>query len=327
MDDLKELREMRAVVAEPDAERIAAIRARLTAETGRDARRPHARPPRSHARRLLLVAAVGVAAAATVVVVGIDRRSEVGRMSPSAHPVTAAAVLERAALVAERRPAGPSTGEHRWLYRKTVVRQPNDKEAVTSDEWTRYDGRQTAAIDEEGRLQIEDFVPDPDDDYLSPQQLEQRMRALSTDPATLLSQIRADRRWTDFPVAERGLAANPDAEAFRVIGIYLAETALMPPKLEAALYRALAMVPGVGVEQGVDDGTGRKGLGLYMDDQSSAGTRSYLILAPSTYEYLGRRDLWLRDERIGDGVAFKAGSVYTAAVLTTEFVNRAGDRP
>ena len=61
------------------------------------------------------------------------------------------------------------------------------------------------------------------------------------------------------------------------------------------MYRALGKIPGVGVEVNVEDAAGRRGLGVFREDDG-LGTRRYLILKPETFRYLGMRVLWLRDE-------------------------------
>jgi hypothetical protein len=321
MDDLTALRELRAAVPQPDADRLASARARVVAVTGR---RRLIRP----ARPLLLVMAFGLAAGLTLVLVLVDQMAGGGHRPPREHNLAASAVLEQAALVAERRSTGTSSDAQQWQYRKYLVKQNNGEESI--EEWIRYDGKQTATYDDAGRLKIENVKLAPGENRPSPEQFDQRLRALPTDPAMLLAQIRSDRFLID--PTEEGFteAGDPDAEAFQSISSYLQQKAFMPPKLEAAMYRALAMIPGVGVEEGVDDGTGRKGLGIYKDGLDSADldpTRSYLILARGTYDYLGRRTVWLRDEWIGSSLAFRAGTVYTAAELGAGLVAEPGQRP
>ena len=167
------------------------------------------------------------------------------------------------------------------------------------EEWIRYDGKQIARYDD-GRLRISDVPPDPGDDDLSPQRYAEKLRELPTDPDKLLAHVRGDRHWIDLPVEEgaTGAREDPDARAFRVISVYLGQQAIMPPKLEAAMYRALGKIPGVGVEVSVEDAAGRKGLGVFRD-AGGLDTRQYLILEPETFRYLGMRVLWLRDEMSG----------------------------
>lgn len=100
----------------------------------------------------------------------------------------------------------------------------------------------------------------------------------------------------------------------------------MPPKLEAAMYRALGKIPGVGVEVDVEDAAGRKGLGVFRE-AGGLDTREYLILEPETFRYLGMRVLWLRDEMSGSSdLMFRAGSVYSTAELASGIVEKAGQR-
>ncbi|AWS42858.1 CU044_5270 family protein [Streptosporangium sp. 'caverna'] len=325
MDDLTALRELRADAPEPGAERLAAARARLVAGTDRAANR---RGFLSLGRPMVLAGAFGLVAALVLTLFQIDRT---GDPSPptAARYASASEVFAQAALVAEARSTDASPRPDQWQYSKSLSRQPNEDsgDADTMEEWIRYDGKQTAGYDDDGRLRISDVPPDPGDDDLSPQQYAEKLRELPTDPDKLLAHVRGDRHWIDLPV-EEGVAPareDPDARAFRVISVYLEQQAIMPPKLEAAMYRALGKIPGVGVEVDVEDAAGRKGLGVFRETDG-LDTRRYLILEPKTFRYLGMRMLWLRDEMLGSDLIFRAGSVYSTAELASGIVEKAGQR-
>jgi hypothetical protein len=57
-----------------------------------------------------------------------------------------------------------------------------------------------------------------------------------------------------------------------------------PPAAEANVYRALATIPGVSVEQGIKDAVGRPVIGIGI-----AGGGDQLLLAPTTYDIIGAR--------------------------------------
>lgn len=328
MDDLTALRELRADAPEPDAGRLAATRARLVAGTDRAANR---RGFLSLGRPMVLAGAFGLVAALVLTLVQIDRTGGAGDTSPpnAARYASASEVFAQAALVAEARSTEASPRPDQWQYSKSLSRQPNEDsgDGRPTEEWIRYDGKQTAGYDADGRLRISDVPPDPGDDDLSPQRYAKKLRELPTDPDKLLAHVRGDRHWIDLPVEEgaTGTPEDPDARAFRVISVYLGQQAIMPPKLEAAMYRALGKIPGVGVEVDVEDAAGRKGLGVFRE-AGGPDTRRYLILEPKTFRYLGMRMLWLRDEMSGSELMFRAGSVYSIAELASGIVEKAGQR-
>jgi hypothetical protein len=59
-----------------------------------------------------------------------------------------------------------------------------------------------------------------------------------------------------------------------------------PPKAEAAVFRALATLPGITVQQGITDAAGAAATGLSDD-----GGYHQLLLDPRTYQVLGLREL------------------------------------
>ncbi|MEV0382071.1 CU044_5270 family protein [Nonomuraea sp. NPDC050643] len=323
MDDLRSLRELRAVVPEPGQEWLVPERRRLL-------RRMRGRR-RGLGRALLLAGVLGTATAVAVVVARPQPPittpvgpSQAVRLDPSV-------VLARAAdTVGRREGAGEVPRPTQWQYTKTLDKQPNRDETQTFERWMRYDGKQTAGFDEAGKPVVRDVPPDPGDDDLSPQQYDQKLRALPTDPKRLLAKVTGDRHWIDWPV-EEGVpkVVEPDASrAYRVITLYLSRYGVMPPKLEAAMFRALALIPGIRIEQGIPDAAGRRGLGVWLDNGIDSPFRDYDILDPETYRYLGRHTVWLRDEYSqsgGDLMAAK-GSVWTTALLTSTIVDRPGER-
>ncbi|MFI6908741.1 CU044_5270 family protein [Nonomuraea sp. NPDC050394] len=325
MDELRSLREWRADVPEPGAEWIIPERRRLlTRIRGRG---------RALGRRLLAVGAMG--AAITVAVVTLRPQP------PAQEPATPATVVQfdstlvlaRAAEVAGRRESAPVPLPTQWHYTKTLDKQPNSDTAEPSEGWQRYDGMQAAGFDEDGRLHVgpEENPLDADDDDLTPQQYDAKLRELPTDPKKLLAKVTGDRHWIKG-AREEGVpdSVTPDdIRAYHVIMLYLSRYGSMPPRLEAAMFRALALIPGVRIEQGVSDAAGRSGLGVWLEGPGDAQPyRRYDILDSATYRYLGRRTVWLRDEMHPDmpePVARK-GAVWSTALLASVIVDRPGLR-
>ncbi|MEU4227617.1 hypothetical protein AB0F17_25270 [Nonomuraea sp. NPDC026600] len=166
---------------------------------------------------------------------------------------------------------------------------------------------------------------------MTPQQYDAKLRELPTDPRKLLAKVTGDRHWIEG-AREEGVPKSvvpADVRAYNVIMLYLSRYGTMPPKLEAAMYRALALIPGVRIEQGVSDAAGRSGLGVWLERAGDARAyRKYEILDPATYRYLGSRMVWLRDD-VPPGrsqpVARK-GAVWSTALLSSMIVDRPGQR-
>lgn len=319
MDDLKVLKEMRADAPEPGAERLRTARSRLTeAAEGR-------RPPYRLGFRLVMAGALAVAVAFAVVLVRGGGEAP-GRLPPAGRLANPAVVLEQAALVAEKRPLGSAPRPDQWQYRKYLTVQ-SDGKASTFEEWIRYDGTQSAGHGDTGRLEVRHLKPDPGDDDLSPEQYREKLLRLPTNPAKLLAQVQGDRHWIDKPVEDPGGGEDPGARAFRVLSVYLEQQAVMPPKLEAAIYRALAKIPGARVELDVRDAAGRPGVGVYHESGQNPISRDYLVLDPRTYRLLGNRMLHLRDEVLDDEILARAGSAHTTAELASGIVDQPGQTP
>ncbi|MEV4172483.1 CU044_5270 family protein [Nonomuraea sp. NPDC049709] len=320
-DDLRSLREWRAEIPEPNQEWVIPQRRRmLTRIQGRG---------RTLGRRLLLVGALGAAAALAVTTLRPEPPTPHPANTPPVVQLDSSVVLAHAAEVAGRRKSAQVPLPTQWHYTKTLDKQANSDTVRTGEGWLRYDGRQRADFDEDGKMVVSDIPPDPGDDDLSPQQYDAKLRALPTDPKKLLAKVTADRHWIDYP-KEEGVpkSAEPDADrAYRVITLYLSRYGTMPPRLEATMFRALALIPGVRIEQGVRDAAGRSGLGIWVEGTDTI-SRTYHILDRSTYRYLGTRAVWLRDEFLGgeSEPAFRKGAVWSTALLSSMIVDRPGQR-
>ncbi|NUR91660.1 MAG: CU044_5270 family protein, partial [Nonomuraea sp.] len=273
--------------------------------------------------------------AAAAVIVAVNGPEEAMVTAP-VRTVRAETVLRQAALVVERRPRGQAPRPDQWIYRKTVVDQPDDDPVDTQEYWTRYDGTRQATRVNGGPMETTDLRPDPGDDDLTPEQYAAKLARLPTDPAELLAHVKGDRHWATKPVGEAG-GEHPDARAFRVLSVYL--EAGLPPKVEAAVFRALAEIPGVRVDVGVRDAAGREGIGLAYepagvvpggprrDAEGRIVSRSYLVLDPATYRFLGRRIDNLQDDVVGDALIAPKGTFYATAEITTAVVDEPGQLP
>ncbi|WP_155372539.1 CU044_5270 family protein [Catellatospora vulcania] len=133
---------------------------------------------------------------------------------------------------------------------------------------------------------------------------------LPTDADAMLAHL--------YRIADEQPNKNPrDQRAFTAAVDLVAEAYLSPASL-AAVFGAVARIPGVSVVGDVTDEAGRDGVAVALHEVQ--GTRAELIFDRDSHAYLGNRSVALQD---GDGL--RAGQVmYSAAVLTVEIVDRAG---
>jgi hypothetical protein len=112
---------------------------------------------------------------------------------------------------------------------------------------------------------------------------------------------------------------------------------VMPAEVRAALYRALARIPGVTVVQGATDAAGRRGVAFAraaaIEGPGSSGwLRVEIILDGHTYRYLGARQVVTSDHFVPNvgrrGTWFRKGQVLVSrAQLALAVVNAPCQRP
>jgi hypothetical protein len=285
MNELDLIRTARPLDDYPDDQR-ASTRARLMAEmfeppAPQHVRRRHHRISWCLQAGLAFGLAIGIATAVTVTSLS---------GAPAAHPTTsrtqsvqllsATVVLRKAAAAAERRPA-VLPGPHQWVYVKWVKTGLADPRPTQS--WTRFDGEQSADI-EHGRLVIlpygsaQDGVSDA-----TPQGAASYLRSVPASPAALLAVIY--RKAEAEPRDQWAVPGNRDTEAFSILMTLMYNApAGVPPAVQANVFRATALIPGVHVSRATD-ALGRPALAL-----SGAGLNGYFLLDPKTYALIGLRD-------------------------------------
>ncbi|WP_327288885.1 CU044_5270 family protein [Streptomyces sp. NBC_01198] len=299
MDELTAVRELRADAPTPDAGRLAAGRRRLMSEITATGTRTAGRrlwrgngaagaggvPER--ARRNGLVALTATAVVAVLLVAGVLMQGA-GRPRPAgvaAPPATAAArLLSNAAATVAATPS-KQPGPNQWLYTRAVFCQGTGTWCTTTDSWVRY------------RDGLRADVPDPAEDGTPPKKIEEDtardefgarpridrawLASLPAEPHAALKQI--DSKDLGWPFPAPASHKSPEYQFRRVLDI-LQVTQPTPPKYAAALYRALAVIPGVEIHTGLlKDAAGREGLGIGI----RGGNGEYLVLDPVTYAYRG----------------------------------------
>jgi hypothetical protein len=256
-----------------------------------------ARPPRPALRarrpalwRLRLAAAVVavVAVVATVQVVDVGPSAVRDRAGGGA-PANAAE-LGALAAKAVRDVPGPYPKPGQWVYIKTLVAHDAGSRVEQEDESVRvvpFPASAPRAVEWWSKAgkpgEGTSSVTNREGNALVGPPLIQGVNypdlpSLPTDPDKLLKAI------YDYQREYYGLGG---AEAWPATFTMIAEmlgNLLAPPDLQAALFQAMAKIPGVTVVQDTVDAAGRRGMALALvDDQ----VRFEVILEKGTYRYLG----------------------------------------
>ena len=280
---------------------------------GRAALLERAARRRSGRRRALVGALAAATAAFAVVATNLDGSGPDGLRGV---PVAAAEVLERAAVAAEDKPFTPPRDDQ-WIYFEDRL----DGDG-TRRQWRRADGRGLAWIDERGKLRVEILEPPRPGRPLPPLGGGYKeLAALPTDPDALL-------RWA-YGLAENitGAGLTDHGDVYGIFNAMLRGN-VMPPKLEAAIFRALKQVPGV--ELTTVEVLGRP---AYSLGQTEDWLHEELLLDRETYAYLGERSTIARDATIDPLKAGNAtgevrkGDKVVATRIETAIVDMPGERP
>ncbi|NUW38716.1 CU044_5270 family protein [Nonomuraea rhodomycinica] len=279
MNDIETLRECWERPAPPAADVRAAARAALLARA--------AGPPRG--RRRWAVRALALAAATVVIATGATVVQTVAGGERSLPPANAQVVLTRIAAAVQEKNFTPPRDDQ-WIY--TEIRrqghffkgmQPGARFTPSTplrtdvdDIWTRADGRRIGYM-VNGKLTTSDpGVRTPENTYAL-------LTALPTDPDALLARFRE---------IHGGGKPIDDAYLFERFAVTL-EQSIVPPAQEAAIYRALAKVPGVTVDESATDAEGRPALSV---SRVADGWREVeILLDPATYAYRQRRETAVAD--------------------------------
>ena len=297
MNDLDLVRDLRADVPSPTRERLAPGRARLLASISRPSR------PR-YARRAFLPVTAAAAASAVAVAVAVASGALSGPASRSAAvkppairlTLTAQLLSTAAATVAKHPAVRPRP--HQWFYTK-LVGHDYGQPAQSNENWETFDGRRTAYF-QNGQLIVHKTLgafggggPAPLGEYnanATSQTAYNALASLPSNPNALLAVIAKQVAKVGPSVAPGSVVSlyapkGRDELEFDYLAQLLWTSATgEPPAAEAAVFRALAAIPGVSSQQGITDIVGRPAIGL-----SDNGGKTQLLLDPQTYQVIGMR--------------------------------------
>lgn len=348
IDELEILRAWTPPGEQHDADAARArARARLDAHLAAAAVAPT--PPRPRRRRWWLVAAPPalVAAVGVAILLSLGSGVQEGHVVPP--PATAAEALDQAAAAAERQPAPEAFPRaDQFFYTRSrstylscsidatrgfCVLSEMRREAWVGEqrrgsETTRVTGHRWPSAAERrkwvaaGRPPVDrgrdgTFGLSPNHAfYLGNERLTgAKMRAFDQDGAALFRRLRDG--------VSKGQGPSLYGEVFTDIGDALREQPA-PPKLRAALYRALKYVPGVRFVPRTRDGLGRPAVAVTRVEN---GTRRELLFDPQTSAMLAEREVIVGARR-NRGFTAPVGTVIADAVYEQRgVVDRVGQRP
>jgi hypothetical protein len=292
----------------------------------------------------------------------LRRRARHGRVVAATAGLALVAVLGAAVLVARQLPqdrkpattaAEPTPRPDQWVYSKELRVEYGGHKHFTIELWDRVDGKKVARPTNDRRTagapkvrtERMQLLPVPQG---CPPGQPQRIRpavglghwfpnpaAVPTDPDGLLAavyQLVQDPTCSPIPVGD-----TVQDRAFMLIDGML--QTVQPAEVRAALYQALAKIPGVTVTQGATDAAGRRGVAFARaaaieGPGSSDWLRLEIILDPNTHRYLGARQFVTRDHFTPDtpsgskGTRFRKGQVLVSrAQVALAIVDAPCQRP
>ncbi|WP_432025152.1 CU044_5270 family protein [Streptomyces sp. 1222.5] len=296
MDEMTELRELRAHVPAPDRGRLAPGRARLT-EAARAGQWRGALWRRREFAIVAVVAAVTAVAVTASLLVG--GKGTGGTVQPAATPgvryqgVSAAEFLRQAADAVQTQPDGAVPTAKQWIYSKSA-QEPLDKahpETGGLENWIRYDGSASAFRLGDRPLEVTKMNLENGGagDDRSPREMYRVLTALPADGRATLKALRAHNAIAD---SKEDSQARSDYIEISV----LMSADVMPAKGLASLYRALALVPGGKVTGHLVDTTaGRRVIALdyghKRDPLTGKPMYDQWLIDPQTYLLVGRRTI------------------------------------
>jgi hypothetical protein len=282
---------------------------------------------------LSFACAGGLAAAVAVGVLvvgptnGRDAQSDPGTAPAVAAPVDLVRTMQLAAhTVAGQRELTP--GPNQFLvykfsdFHQVSGQRPWYFERVLRQDWLPTDGKLVEKGVTQGlrlqRMRYPGEAPPPPlengggpDKPMKLLDFDQRAPFLRTDYAyvrTLPTDIAGMRAHL---YTQLGQGAQGNREAWHRVGSLL--MAYLPPAQRAALFRAVATIPGVTLAKQAKDVTGRTGIAVVRTDPDS-GTREEFVLDPTSYRFLGSRLVITKAGTLEAGTA-PAGTVIQAFTL------------
>jgi len=288
-------------------------------EIRREAPAPAARNVNRWLRPAIAAAAVATAAAVTVVLLPSSDGSTV-----SAPPSRATvALLEDIALAAEHDDALGTIRDDQWVYVDSKVSYSQSAEGVKTkipplhrfESWESVDGTRAGLYRETGRGQwTGEAAPKPGELGYEVSTNYRHLSTLPTDADEMYDWLRE--------TAPKYSGQETDQAMFVRAGDLIRNT-IVPPEVNAALFRAVARIPGVTVIDNAVDAAGRSGIAIARKDPDNP-SRDEWIFDKKTHEFLGEREVATSD---WSGGVKKGDVTSNTAILDRAVVDKAGQRP
>ncbi|XUL88790.1 CU044_5270 family protein [Streptomyces galilaeus] len=280
----------------------------------------HEKPARGRGKWLrpaLAAAAVATAAAVTFVVLP-SSGSQPGAQPPSRATV---ALLEDIALAAEHEPSYGKVRDDQFVYMDSMVSGSNsDGGKMTTtplhrlEVWMSVDGLHNGLTREAGQKPV---VTTP---YVKPGEEGWDASAFYKHVETLPTDT--DGMYDYLARTAPKYSGQEKYQAMFVLAGDLLRLSTVPPEQSAALFRAVARIPGVTLVDDAVDAAGRPGVGVARQDPDNP-TQDEWIFDRTTYDFLGEREV-----ATDDFSNVKKGAVTAnTAVLRRAIVDKAGERP
>jgi hypothetical protein len=292
MNDLDLVRDMRADVPPRTRAQLALGRARLLASISGPSR------PRTLRRAILPAGAAAAVAVAVVVASGAVSGPATRSTAPAIRLTLTAQLLNTAAATVATEPA-VRPGPHQWFYTKFVQYQYGQPKQ-SGGSWETFDGRQTAyflngqlivhtstapVITGGGRTALDKYNANATSltAYNALASLPASPRALLAVVVRQLAAVGAQNVAAGSPVSGPAGRGGLEFDYLATL-LWNAAGAVAPPSAEAAVFRAMATIPGISSQRGITDVAGQPAIGL-----SASGGESQLLLDPQTYQVIGAR--------------------------------------
>jgi hypothetical protein len=284
-----------------------------------------------HFRRTVLIGGVatvtaiaGVTAAVVTTATGSPAVGSHPAVVPTAKArLTAATQVLDAAAAATLARTSVRPSPYQWIYSKFV--QSGTGQATSSDEnWIRFDGRQDAYL-QDGQLILHNDPPlggastplaafDAD---ITPLTAYNAIASLDTGPQAVLAAVDQEIAAERSSVESYGNGSHStQASEFAYLSMLLWNAyAGAPSAAQAAVFRAMATIPGVQVERDITNAVGHPAIGIGLPGKDG---ETYLLLDPTTYQVIGQRStsmkMPLKEEKggkvtVGSGVISMAWAI------------------
>jgi hypothetical protein len=238
---------------------------------------------------------------------------------PGPMPASAAELLDKAATAAAAKPDPPvHPGQFTYVETLLTSSQKNVHDHYAQS-WVPVDSTGAGGLIR-GRNGTQPYVvdgrksPEPRPPHYSPPPLSLAnsthtyLQTLPTDPNALREIVYEQANHPYDAPPSQAVSACPDRQAFLLV-LMLVHGKLIPPTLQAGLFRVIASIPGGSVVDDVVDGAGRHGIGVSWPTCMGDDEHATLIFDKKTYKVLGEQLITYHGKAVITTTIFRSGLV------------------